>query len=270
MAVQGAPTTMRSPVASTLWRAILNLAPRAWRIVRLAALFLVLAFFAHVFAQRIGRERREALAAVWTKAVLGTLGVELVSEGPVWPRTGPALLAANHVSSIDALLISALRPACFVAKSQLAARAWLRRPLAALGTIFVDRSRRGAVLHVLTRMHEAFEANEAVALFPEATVTGKRELRSFNSALLEPASHGVPLYLVALRLTRADGRCCPEADFALGHSFAASFWRLSAVPAMVAHAAVIGPFDFSGLPRKRIASIAYRRIRELLSATGAP
>jgi 1-acyl-sn-glycerol-3-phosphate acyltransferase len=219
---------------------------------------------------RIGREKRERFRTVWTKAVLRALGVELVCEHPVLPRAGPALLVANHVSSIDALLISALRPARFVAKSQLATNAWLRRPLAALGTIFVDRGRRGAVLHVLTRMHEAFEANEAVGLFPEATVTGERTLRSFNSALLEPASHGVPLYLIGLRLTRADGLGCPEADFTPGQSFAASFWRLSAVSAMVARTAVLGPFDFSGLPRKRIASIAHRRIRELLSATGAP
>jgi 1-acyl-sn-glycerol-3-phosphate acyltransferase len=233
-------------------------------------LFLALALFAHMLGPRIGRRKREGFLAVWTKAALRALNVQLVCERKALPRAGAALLAANHVSSIDALLIGALYPARFVAKSQLASKAWLRRPLAALGTIFVDRSRRKAVLDVLARMREAFEANEAVALFPEATVTGECDMRRFNSALLEPASQGVPLYLIALRLNRADGLSCPEADFSPGQGFAASFWRLSAVPAMVARTAVLGPFDFSGLPRKRIASIAHRRIRELLSATGVP
>jgi 1-acyl-sn-glycerol-3-phosphate acyltransferase len=265
MARHGFPTT----VASTPRRVTLDAAARVWRIVRLAALFLALALFAQLLGPRIGREKRERFRTVWTKAVLRALGVELVCERPVLPRAGPALLAANHVSSIDALLIGALHPVRFVAKSQLAARTWLRWPLTALGTIFIDRSRRAAVLHVLARMREAFEANEAVALFPEATVTGEGDTRRFNSALLEPASRGVPLYLMALRLNRVDGLSCPEADFAPGRGFASSFWRLSAVPAMVVHAAVVGPLDFSGLPRKRIASIAQHCIRELLSGTDA-
>ncbi|MGH8630972.1 MAG: lysophospholipid acyltransferase family protein [Burkholderiales bacterium] len=200
----------------------------------------------------------------WAAGALRTLGIRLSCASAPSPAAGPALLVANHVSSIDPLLLGAIVPACFVAKSQLAAAAWLRRPLAAAGTIFIDRDRREAVLHALAQMYEALDSDETVALFPEATVSPVHGLHRFNSALLEPGSEGVPVYLVALSLVRGDGAPCPEADFLPGRSFAWGFWRLSAIPELVARAVVLGPFDFSGVPRKRIALIAHEAIDRAL------
>jgi 1-acyl-sn-glycerol-3-phosphate acyltransferase len=178
---------------------------------------------------------------------------------------GPALLVANHVSSIDSILICAIQPACFVAKSELGKGAWLRWVLAEAGTIFIDRRKRDDILRALAAMHEAFDGGERVALFPEATVCATTEPRPFNSALLEPGSDGVPLYFVALSLTRADGTPCPEADFPRECSFAAGFWRLAGVPALVARVQVVGPVDFSSVSRKRIARSAHDTIHRALS-----
>jgi 1-acyl-sn-glycerol-3-phosphate acyltransferase len=239
---------------------------RAWRMLRVGLWLLAFAAYAFALAPILTRGQGNRFLARWARATLHALGVRLAGGRLESRAPGPALLVANHVSSIDALLISALRPACFVAKSQLAAKAWLRRPLAAFGTIFIDRGRREGVLHALAQMYEAFDADQTVALFPEATVTGERDPQPFNSALLEPASDGVPTYLIALSLARADGTSCPEADFPLGQSFAAGYWRLSRVPEILARAVVLGPFDFSGVPRKRIARIARESIRRALSA----
>jgi hypothetical protein len=95
------------------------------------------------------------------------------------------------------------------------------------------------------------------------------ETRFFNSALLEPGSDGVPFYLVALSLTRADGTPCLEADFPLGQSFLASFWQLTAASGMVARTVILGPFDFSGVNRKRIAHFAHDTIHCVLSGSAS-
>jgi 1-acyl-sn-glycerol-3-phosphate acyltransferase len=244
----------------------LTVVMRAWRIIRLAALLLAFAAFACTLAPLVRPAKRRCLLRAWAKCVLGVLGVRLMYQTTAARSAGPALLVANHVSSIDALLITALFPACFVAKSQLGATAWLRRPLAGVGTIFIDRSRRAQVLHALASIHQALEANETVALFPEATVGAAGKPGRFNSALLQPASEGVPLYVIALRLSRSDGLALPEADFPLRQSFPASFWRLAGVPTMLAHATVLGPFHLTRFTRKEIATMARETIDRALAA----
>ena len=244
------------------------LAPaRAWRMLRIAALFLLFALFTAVVTAFASVRRRERFMRWWAGMVLRTLGVRLMCGRSPAFGAGPALLVANHVSSIDPILICAIQPACFVAKSELGNSAWLRWLLAEAGTIFIDRGRLGGVLSALSAMHEAFDAGERVALFPEATIHVTAEPRPFNSALLEPGSDGVPLYFVALSMTRADGTPSPEADFPRGYSFAAGFWRLAGVPALVARAEVFGPFDFSGVNRKRIARSAHDTIHRALSGS---
>jgi len=237
---------------------------RAWRMLRIAALFLLFALFTAVVTAFASVRRRERFTRWWAGRVLRALGVTLICGRSPGFGTGPALLVANHVSSIDPILICAIQPACFVAKSELGNSAWLRWLLAEAGTIFIDRGKRDGVLSALAAMHDAFDAGEQVALFPEATICAAAEPRPFNSALLEAGSEGVPLYFFALSLTRADGTLCPEADFPWERSFAAGFWRLAGVPALVARVEVVGPVDFQGVNRKRIARSAHDAIHYAL------
>lgn len=239
---------------------------RAWRMLRITALFLLFALFTVAVTAFASVRRRERFMRWWAGTVLRALGVRLMCARSPAFGAGPALLVANHVSSIDPILISAVQPACFVAKAELGSGAWLRWLLAEAGTIFIDRRKLDGVLRALAAMHEAFDAGERVALFPEATICATAEPRPFNSALLQPGSDGVPLYFVALSLTRADGTHCPEADFPRGRSFAAGFWRLAGVPALVARVEVVGPVDYSGVDRKRIARSAHNAIQRALSA----
>ena len=242
---------------------------RAWRILRVAALFLLFALFTAAVTVFASVRRRERFTRWWAGMVLRALGVRLMrGRGPAF-AAGPALLVANHVSSIDPILICAIQPACFVAKSELGNRALLKWLLAEAGTIFIDRGRRDDVPRALAAMHEAFDAGERVALFPEGTICATAQRRSFNSALLEPGSEGVPLYFVALSLMRADGTPCEEGDFPRDRGFAAAFWRLAGVPALVARVEVAGPVDFSGVNRKRIARSAHDAIHFALSARAA-
>ena len=238
---------------------------RVWRMLNIGALFLLFALFTAAVTGFASVRRRERFTRWWAGMVLRALGIRLICGQSPGFGAGPALLVANHVSSIDPILICAIQPACFVAKSELGSSASLRWLLAEAGTIFIDRRKRDDVLHVLTAMHEAFDAGERVALFPGATICAAAEPHPFNSALLEPGSDGVPLYFVALSLMRADGAPCPEGDFPRERSFTAGFWRLAGVPALVARVEVVGPLDFSGVSRKRIARSAHDVIHCALS-----
>ncbi len=227
--------------------------------LRIAALFVLFALFTSAVTAFASVRRRERFMRWWAGMVLRALGIRLIRGRSPTFGAGPALLVANHVSSIDTILICAIQPACFVAKAELGSRAWRRWLLAEAGTIFIDRRKRDDVLRALAAMHEAFDAGERVALFPEATICATAEPRPFNSALLEPGSDGVPLYFIALSLTRADGTPCPEGDFPRERGFAAGFWRLAGVPVLVARVEIVGPVDFSGAESQAHRALRSRR-----------
>ena len=134
--------------------------------LRIAALFVLFALFTSAVTAFASMRRRECFTRWWAGSVLRALGVRLIRGRSPAFGAGPALLVANHVSSIDPILICAIRPACFVAKSELGNSVWLRWLLAEAGTIFIDRGKRDDVLRALVAMHEAFDSGERVALVP--------------------------------------------------------------------------------------------------------
>ncbi|MEM8647029.1 MAG: lysophospholipid acyltransferase family protein, partial [Pseudomonadota bacterium] len=123
---------------------------------------------------------------VLPKWVFGTaarlMGAKLQIRGDP-PKSGPLLIAANHVSWIDIIAIGATVPCFFVAKRDV--RSWpVFGPLARLlQTCFVDRERRSAVGPVRQEMMERFEQGHILVLFPEGTSTDGRQVLEFKSAL---------------------------------------------------------------------------------------
>jgi 1-acyl-sn-glycerol-3-phosphate acyltransferase len=101
------------------------------------------------------------------------------------PSSG--LLVCNHLSYLDIIVLSALRPCVFVAKADVAAWplfGWLAR---AAGTIFADRTRKLAVAQSLREIERAVQGDALVVLFPEGTSSDGADVLPFKSALLEPA-----------------------------------------------------------------------------------
>lgn len=86
------------------------------------------------------------------------------------PEKGPALLASNHISGLDALLLIAAspRPLRFLIAVEEYNRFGLHRLFHAVGCIPVDRSGRPEV--ALRRARSALIAGEVVAIFPQGRI----------------------------------------------------------------------------------------------------
>lgn len=96
-------------------------------------------------------------------------------------------MVCNHLSYLDVIVLSSIRPCVFVAKRNIAAWplfGWLAQ---AAGTIFVDRERRLASADVVDLVREAVAGGLLVVLFPEGTSSDGSTLLPFKSALLESA-----------------------------------------------------------------------------------
>jgi len=93
------------------------------------------------------------------------------------PRRGPAIIAANHNSHVDTLLLLTIFPAHLMGFVRPAAAAdyflrdpfigWFSRKL--VGIVPVERAKAGTGADVLAPMREALSQGAIVILFPEGT-----------------------------------------------------------------------------------------------------
>jgi 1-acyl-sn-glycerol-3-phosphate acyltransferase len=115
------------------------------------------------------------------------------------PSAGPFILAANHLSYLDVIVLAALVPTVFVAKSEV--RGWpIWGTLAwAVGTIFVDRASARDTQRVGGAIERELERGGGVTLFPEGTSTAGKDVAPFRSSLLDAAVRtGTPVHYVGL------------------------------------------------------------------------
>jgi 1-acyl-sn-glycerol-3-phosphate acyltransferase len=102
------------------------------------------------------------LRAVWRPTVSGRDNV---------PRTGPVILASNHLSVIDSIVLPVVVPRqiYFLAKEEYFRRAPQRALMRALNQIPVNRSGGRASLMALDEAVPILRAGNALGIYPEGT-----------------------------------------------------------------------------------------------------
>ena len=241
------------------------LTSRAVRITRLLRVGLHIARGAAIAAcvfPFTGREGHRAHVQRWSRQVLDILGVSLRLAGtPPQPAGAPIMLVANHVSWLDILVISAVLPVRFVAKSEVRAWpviGWLSERA---GTLFIRRARRSDAARIGGKLAQVMMDGEPAAVFPEATSSDGSTVLKFHSSLLQPAVlAGAAVHPVALRYARADGTRCAEAAFIGGISLWESLNLMATQPATLAHLDFLPPLEGADQDRRELASGAREAI----------
>ena len=132
--------------------------------------------------------------------------VELCGELPAG-----GLLVSNHLSYLDILVLSSLRPVVFVAKKDVKSWPVFGWFAALAGTIFVDRERRTHVGQITQAIEETMNRGVLVVLFPEGTSSGGETVLPFKSSLLEPAVRQTqPLSAALIQYELDDGDASEE------------------------------------------------------------
>lgn len=177
------------PTSGTIaapWAAVVRVFVGIVRSVALAALYpfaLLDAAMVRFVTEPTGAHLAHARAAWlhrWCRIVRRVLGVRVEQRGYT-PVSG--IVAADHGSLLDAILLASVRPCVLVAGIEVC-----RRPvigfLAKLGgTIFIDRQRRSDLARVHFMMQRAVHRRLLVVTFPECSAP-----RAFGSALFQPAA----------------------------------------------------------------------------------
>ena len=123
------------------------------------------------------------------------------------PAAGPFVIAANHASYLDGLiLLAALRERgySFAAKRELSQFLLPRLFLRAIGTDFVERADIRQGVEDASRLAESVRAGRAPIFFAEGTFTRNAGLLPFRmGAFVVAAQTGVPLVPVTIRGARS-------------------------------------------------------------------
>ncbi len=152
--------------------------------------------------------RQPQAKAAWlqcsAKRVLRIFGVKTDAVGTI-PMRG--MLVCNHLSYLDVLVLAALTPSVFVAKSEVRqwpVFGWFAR---LAGTIFVVRSKPSRTAQSAEEIEAALRNGSLVVLFPEGTSSGGETVLPFKSSLLEAAarqSYLITAGLISYELTPGD------------------------------------------------------------------
>jgi lyso-ornithine lipid O-acyltransferase len=174
---------------------------------------LLLAAFNHaVRCAACPRDSLPSARAAWlqrsSRRLLRVFNIETEFLGGI-PSSG--LLVCNHLSYLDILVLAALAPCVFVAKSEVRhwpVFGWFSK---LAGTVFVHRGQRAQAAQAVDEIEAALRTGALVVLFPEGTSSGGESVLPFKSSLLEPAAHrSYPLTAGFLRYEIADGDVSEE------------------------------------------------------------
>jgi 1-acyl-sn-glycerol-3-phosphate acyltransferase len=106
-------------------------------------------------------------------------------------RETPALILSNHASWLDIVVIGAIAPVVFVAKSEVAAWPVFGLLAKLQRTIFIERERRHTTGAATREMAERLRGGDAVLLFPEGTSSDGIRILPFRSALIGAVHHAI-------------------------------------------------------------------------------
>lgn len=188
----GAPMIARIRVAGALLLFLIVTAPMA---------------LAQLLALRTGWFSEKTIPKLWHRLVLRCVGMRVRVHGELAPQR-PLLVAANHVSWTDIMVIGAHADVRFVAKAEVATWPGVKWIAALNRTVFVERDKRGKSGAQAAEISARLDGGDVLVLFPEGTTSDGNFMLPFKTSLFgaamrsgeEPASVWVqPIAVAYLR-----------------------------------------------------------------------
>ena len=211
--------------------------------------------------------------SIWPQVFLAyagrCCGVRVRVQGT--PLRRDVLVAANHVSWLDILVLGGAAPVQFVARADMAAWPLIGWAAGLNDTVFVSREVRTSVRDQADTLRDALAADRAIALFPEGTTDGGDSLLPFRPSLfasLYPPLPAVRVQPVAIDYGAAVGEVLWVEDENFGANAARILSRPGTTQVTLRFLAPIDPAEAGD--RKRLAAQAQAAVAASLTASAAP
>lgn len=155
---------------------------------------------------------RRYIPRYWHRIACRLLGIRIHVHGRLEPRR-PLMLAANHVSWKDILVLGAIADVAFIAKNEVADWPVFGTLAKLQKSIFVARDQKRRTGEQVNEIATRMAAGEIVVLFPEGTTSDGNRVLEVKSSLFGAAAAAVPnvpggvvhVQPVAIAYTRVHG-----------------------------------------------------------------
>jgi 1-acyl-sn-glycerol-3-phosphate acyltransferase len=192
----------------------------AARIVGLLAMILAACFVPLLPAKRVPEALR-----MFARGVLFAAGVRHRATGRLAQHG--TLLASNHVSWLDVLVLMAYTPCTLLAKREVGRWPVIGRLATATGTLYIDRQRPRTLPDTVAAVACALRDGAVVAVFPEGTTWCGLASGRFRPAMFQAAvTTGAPVAPVRLDFRLPDGSATSVAAFIGEGALLDSIWRV--------------------------------------------
>jgi len=137
-------------------------------------------------ALRFRLPRRKTFPHRYHRWVCRLFGIRVVAIGqPVQGRG--VLMAANHTSYFDIIVLSAAARVSFIAKKEVNSWPFFGSLARLQETVFVERERRSQTATARDEIRKRLQDGDALVLFPEGTSSDGNQVLPFRSALMGAA-----------------------------------------------------------------------------------
>jgi 1-acyl-sn-glycerol-3-phosphate acyltransferase len=203
----------------------------------------------------------------WARAMCAILSIRRDVDGPV-PADGVFVVAANHLSYLDILVLGSLYPSLFLAKREIASWplfGWIAR---GAGTIFVDRDQAKDLVRAGREMSERLAMGIPLTIFPEGRSSPGAAILAFQPSLLEPAARaGVPCWAASISY-ETPGSADPPSRTVCWHD---SESLLTHAPRLLGLPRVVARVRFAHAPvRSHDRKALARELREMANSSFEP
>lgn len=174
---------------------------RRHMVVVLAILWIALLLPIQLIVMRVTPRHSHLLPRLFHRGVCRLLRLKVEVRGMPRER-GPTLIASNHVSWMDIIVLGSVVDACFVAKHEVATWPVFGLLAKCQRTVFIERRLRRTADH-RDEMIERLEQGDNLILFPEGTSGDGLRVLPYKSAffsLAERSFSGQPLMVQAVSL----------------------------------------------------------------------
>ncbi len=165
--------------------------------VRLAVRGLVLAAVTlvllppHLLALKFRWRMRARIPRLWHRVACWCLGIHVRVHGEI-ERRRPLMLAANHASWQDILVMGSVADVVFIAKTEVKGWPVFGTLARWQETVFVTREEKRRSGEQANEIGTRMAAGEVVVLFPEGTTSDGNRLLEIKSSLFGAAAAAVP------------------------------------------------------------------------------
>lgn len=172
-----------------------------WKLLRVLTHIVVGVCTVYLVFPRLTTAQKELRIQVWAMEILARLAIKLIVKGRP-PVNGPVLLAANHISWLDIMVMHAARHCRFISKDDVKHWPLLGTLADAAGTLYIARESRRDAMRVVHHMAQCLAEGEVLAVFPEGTTGDGHTVLPFHANLLQAAiAAQAPIQPVALHFS---------------------------------------------------------------------